>query len=91
MLGIVPYSGTGWMVKQYLLQIYTEYKSKNSNSPRGSSSSSSSSSSNGNAQEGSDVMSLSFTPSLVESLVMNAIAGLCGQFVTYVNMCICRG
>ncbi len=72
MLGIIPYSGTSWMVKQYLLQLHYEYHSRKERFM---------------GDELLEPSSSSYDsichPSLVESLVMNAIAGLSGQFVTY--------
>jgi solute carrier family 25 protein 42 len=52
LLGIAPYAGTAWLVKQTLLEAYTHYYPQH-------------------------------PPSIPESLAINAIAGLMGQFVTY--------
>jgi solute carrier family 25 protein 42 len=52
LLGIAPYAGTAWLVKQTLLEAYTLYHPQH-------------------------------PPSIPESLVINATAGLMGQFVTY--------
>ena len=52
LLGIIPYSGTSWMMKQYLHEVYFLFLNKSH-------------------------------ATVIESLVINAIAGLVGQFVTY--------
>ena len=57
LLGIVPYSGTSWCVKQVLLEMYM------------------------NGQECPKCEQQNH--SLTESLLINGIAGLMGQFVTY--------
>lgn len=56
LLGIGPYAGTAWLVKQTLLEFY-HVRWPTSKYPQG--------------------------PSIPESLGINAIAGLMGQFVTY--------
>lgn len=51
LLGIIPYSGTTWCVKQTMGEGFVKLNKRN--------------------------------PEIHEALLMNAIAGLCGQFITY--------
>jgi hypothetical protein len=79
MLGIIPYSGTSWAVKQFLLERYSSHFNTN----RGVCTNSESTADGSSMYQGKTVCVDKATPNVVESLVMNAIAGLSGQFVTY--------
>jgi hypothetical protein len=73
MLGIVPYSGTSWAVKQYLFDKYKSYANTEARKDIN----------NEGIYQGKTLSIDKLSPSLWESLFMNAIAGLSGQFVTY--------
>jgi solute carrier family 25 protein 42 len=51
LLGIIPYSGIAWCVKQTMVEFFVKVEKRD--------------------------------PVILESLLINAIAGLCGQFITY--------
>ena len=79
MLGIIPYSGTAWAVKQYLFEKYKQHATEEARKEHEASRDNES-----NVYQGSMFLPREkINPNLWESLIMNAIAGLSGQFVTY--------
>jgi solute carrier family 25, member 42 len=75
-LGIVPYAGTSWSVKQYLLEHYKAYYNSTA-------AGTSDDTARDTMYQGKTLCVEKVAPNIIESLVMNAIAGLSGQFVTY--------
>jgi len=78
MLGIIPYSGTSWTVKQFLSERYNHHFNHGRRSREGESDEK-----NAIMYQGKSLSMEKVGPNMLESLIMNAIAGLSGQFVTY--------
>ena len=88
MLGIIPYSGTSWTVKQFLHERYNHHfnhgqiqrhplregSGERDQEDRGG---------HASMYQGKSISMEKVSPNMIESLIMNAIAGLSGQFVTY--------
>jgi len=81
MLGIIPYSGTSWTVKQFLSERYNHHFNplKQDRRPRDGCKDEK----NASMYQGKSLSMEKVSPNMLESLIMNAIAGLSGQFVTY--------